>query len=141
MLDADADGFAMLDVLLIPTTLSDTLVSISSDRTAALASHHFPVVANISCNVGKYQRPNLDKRLDWRRLRDHQCRRSFAEELSKCMHQPQDAQDTTWQGSCKQVLSEAARVIAPVEKQPNKPLISNRTLALLDKKREKRNTV
>ena len=48
-----AGSFSMLDLLLVRSGEENDIVSICSDRSGSIASHHFPVVAAVKVEVLK----------------------------------------------------------------------------------------
>ena len=61
-------GFSMLDLLVTPCDFLDQVVSVFSDRSAALASHHFPVVASLQIGIPVRAPREIAIKLDWATL-------------------------------------------------------------------------
>ena len=104
-------GFSMLDILLMPALSANRLVSISSDRTVTIASHHFPVVANIACTTKSARQPSRPAKLDWECLRQPTYREAFTHEVSALIGTAGDVDTSKWSETCAGVLLAAKRVL------------------------------
>ena len=135
-----ATGFSMLDLILVPATSGDELGSTCSDRETAFASHHFPVRATINCNVIPGATPKQIPKLDWAALQDPNRRRQILHEfpLGLLNDEPKANLDDAWSSLCTSVGAACAKHLPLAKRLPNKPWISDATLALLDKRREAR---
>ena len=108
-----ASSFAMLDLLLMPCDCQERLFSIASDRSAAIASHHFPVVADIGVQVPPRARKERVRNIDWASLDDPKYRNPFVAKVAKAVPTCPDTHiGAQWQ-DMKEVILQVANESLP----------------------------
>ena len=131
-------GFSMLDLLVTPCDFLDQVVSICSDRSAALASHHFPVVASLQIGIPLRAPREAAIRLNWAALAQPDVRTEMVHQFLS-LQQPSDSDlNTRWEALRNSSLTACMETIPQRQNVANKPWISERTLSLLDEKRAAR---
>lgn len=88
-------GFAQLDLLLMPADMLDRLVHIQSDRTEALASHHFLLEATLGVNVPKRDVVEQKWRKDRNALRNTSIKESFVHSFEAMLESSAAMESTT----------------------------------------------
>ena len=134
-------NFAQLDYVLVPSEWENAVHQTYSDRTAALASHHFLLRISLDAKVEKTRRAQKTERPDVASLRDKPVAALFAKRFAEKGRALLPTRPDSDAGS-PQVLSEvvqeafgaAAATLPSYRSVPAKPWISSRTLALLDER-------
>ena len=129
--------FTVLDLLL--TEELERVLDIRSDRLAALASHHFPIIATVEVALEANGRPNRKVPLDWAALKVPQVRknmiRDFSESIESCHRLDVNAR---WPVMCA-CMTEAVHKHIPKQKiKANKPWIQEGTLELVEQRLQAR---
>lgn len=142
-----SNNFGQIDFVLVPRRSVDCVQRIYSDRTRALASHHFLVVAEVRLGVPKMPRVAERRRLDEAALRQADVAKHFAQAFDEHMAAsetsaqthiyPQDVNQfcarmaEAFEGAATDVLPSRA-VVA------RRPWISDATLSLIEARNEAR---
>ena len=125
--------FSVLDLLLVQQGRLADVLEAASDRSAILASHHFPVVFTIHVSIPR-AKSYLPASVDWSSLENINFRQRFSQRIARrCMEGPQ-----SWASYCEMVHDLAKSELPVKQKQPNKPWISQATLELLEARRTAR---
>ena len=134
------EGFNVLDLFVMPLRYLHAVCSLKSDRSVGLASHHFPVVANLKLQVPKVATRSVSRRLDWSALQQPTVRRQFVAELTESLKplSPGASLTPCWQHFSEKAWLVAHKVVPEKVKSPNKPWISQATLHLIAQKHEAR---
>ena len=127
-------GFNVMDLLLVPVWGLHKVRSICSDRLAAIASHHFPVVATLDAILERRPaRIRTAGKKEWASLKESRIRQAFVEQVSEKMTSstlPPDA--CRWKG-LGDIIAAASEQHVPIKhKTGNKPWITETTLSLIE---------
>ena len=126
------DRFNVLDRLLIPSHDARRLISPTSDRHAAIASHHFPVtsVLNVQLQAESAKGKKPPKK-NWAALQDSQTRSQLVSDFKGALKQSgEQSINSRWQAMCE-AMQGALELNVPKSKLfRKKPWISDRTLEL-----------
>ena len=135
-----SEGFAMLDLCLVPAGLEVKLLSVSSDRTGTIASHHFPITAVMDAKVPRPGRTHKDKvKKNWAALKNPDVKDCFVKEYVSAMpSHTTESVDERWQNICEAMAKASASYVPPCPKSGNKPWISQATLTLIGHKQKAR---
>ena len=91
-------GFSMLDFLVTPSDFLDQVVSVCSDRSAALASHHFPVVTSLQMGIPVTAPREIAIKLDWAALAQPNVRTDMVHNfLSHQQHSDHNDLNNRWE--------------------------------------------
>ena len=129
------EGFAVLDLCLVPSHLVSSILQTYSDRLASLASHHFPVISIIRVNVHKREVVHKREALDWTQLRVADTRSKFVASLScEITGATNEMHDLTerWLHLSSSMRKAAHGALPNVKRKAKKPWISESTLNLLE---------
>ena len=135
------EGFAVLDLCLVPSHLVSSILQTYSDRLASLASHHFPVISIIRVNVHKREVVHKREALDWTQLRVPDIRSNFLASLScEITGATNEMHDLTerWLHLSSSMRKAAHGALPNVKRKAKKPWISESTLNLLELKQNAR---
>jgi len=150
-------GFSMLDLLLVQSGDELDVMSLASDRSGAIASHHFPVVAAVRVNICTASRPGREPNYNWAALKASCTRDAFLSSLGQACDTfhpgecitgsvaTEDVSSATAAGmdvpiesrwkSMREAITEAASRCIPHEtRKGKKPWIGQGTLALIDER-------
>ena len=133
-------GFNMLDLLLVPLGSITSILELTSDLSAALASHHFPVLARIQCTTPASNQGARKDRIDFNLLKVPDLRKLAVgrfDALQTNDHLDGDV-NTQWQHLCATALASCEEFIPTRKRTANKPWISDSSLELIADKREAR---
>jgi len=134
-----SSGFSMLDFLLLPSESLDQVVSVSSDRSATLASHHFPVTAHLQVEIETSFVQQPSPKIDFTALAQPHVRKAVVQEfLTKQQHAENNDLDISWKTMCTNSLDACRAALPEKTRTANKPWISDRTLQLIEQKRTAR---
>jgi exonuclease III len=123
--EATHNGFAILDLLLVPSQWLPGVSSYGSDRNFSFASHHFPVTFSSAIEL-QQSRVRPEPKLDWGALADVKARTEFAKRVTDACGDGTDV--PTWEHCCKNVQDVAKELLPPTTAAPRKPWISAATL-------------
>ena len=131
------DKFSMLDLVLVPVSDSHKVLSVISDRSAAIASHHFPVTAVLEVAIERVsQRKNRRHSLNWLALQHSDTKRKIVQDFVQRLETNVDSSiDDRWGAICDtahKVVQECATSLHLEPRSANKAWISIETLALID---------
>ena len=133
--------FSMLDLLLVRAGGEDDIISVCSDRSKAIASHHFPVAAVVRVEVPKRSHAHAGpSHKQWEDLKLPHVRDRFLELAQPLMSATRGSSiDSTW-ASIRDAVAIAADASVPnVGRRKIKPCISFCTFSLIDDKNGARN--
>ena len=132
--------FAQIDFMLVPRSFANVVTHSYSTRNFSLASHHFPVITELSLKVAKAETiGSSPKRLDYKSLRNEETaaefvrevRSNFPHELCRDLHSNVSAAC----GEMVSCLSEAAtRTLPTALHHAQYPWISAHTVSLIDER-------
>ena len=126
-------NFSMLDLLLVRAGDESDVVSIVSDRSGAIASHHFPVVAAVRVDVIKRQRHVKPPKRHWAALKVPSIRDKFLDVVVPLMSPGIEIPiDSQWESMREAIKTSAESCIPKEPKQGIKPWIGFRTLSLIE---------
>jgi len=135
-------GFSTLDFALVPQNTIGQVLSLSSDRLATIASHHFPVTAVLGVATDKKQLGNSCRRTNWAALQNVPVR----DEFLKCFRDSPTIVDTgpciedRWTNLSKTLLNAADKCVPNMPFQRKTPWITESTLELIRQRRAARCT-
>jgi len=125
-------GFAVLDLLLVPQAWLENVRDICSDRYAALASHHFLLYSTLDITITPPLQTRTHSNTDWGALQDSATRQTFLQELGSL--------PDSWGAACSKVAQVAEATLPKRPKPPNKPWITTATLELVASRQRARAT-
>jgi len=133
-------GFSVLDLALVPVEWLEKVRSITSNRFAALASHHFLMRSVLDIKLVKPLALPKQPRLDWSALGQSSIRTAFVNDVVDKLPPLNEGslQSSAWSTACDGMRQAAEANLPSLPKQPNKPWISQDTLDLVDSKRSAR---
>ena len=130
-----ASTHTVLDVLLTPADFLSEVSGLWSDRLAAIASHHFPIIAIVSAQLSRSQAKKRKPRHDFSYLEPamFKCVTKSSEEFhgepDVAMRTPIDAQ---WNCMRQNLLDVVSASIPVTRRVKSKPWISQATLDLIE---------
>ena len=128
-------GFSMLDLLLVQSGEELDVMSLTSDRSGAIASHHFPVIAAVRVNICTASQPGRELKRDWASLKIPYTRNAFLEGISSATASSMDApMDSHWKSMREAITGAASKCIPYETRKGKKPWIGSGTLALIDER-------
>ena len=134
--------FNVLDLLLMPSDDADRLISIVSDRSAAIASHHFPVVSVLQVQLQRTDAQTSVRRIvDLEALQNDRVREQLVRDFKRTMATRTNTSiDSRWQSMCDAMRIAMSDNLPKLQLPKKRPWISERTLALVAQKCGARST-
>ena len=133
---ADPKNFGQIYFALISQAWSHKLLDVTSDRTRALASHHFILHASLDLQVDKQRKRQKQPRMNFAALREESIAESFRETFHSEMASFGFAEDlNAYSNNVGMAMRAAATSTIPtIPLQPHKPWIAARTLDLIQRR-------
>ena len=130
------DKFAQLDLLLVPQWFLPRVVRVGSDRSAALASQHFLVEAELDFDMCAGPQRRREPRPERTALKHPEIRRAFVHafhaRLVDEMGEPSGASIDSYSEAINCSFASAGKAVLPVSPmQPRRPWIRQATLDLI----------
>lgn len=125
--------------MLVPTVSSHKVISVYTDRSVAIASHHFPVVAVLEFALSRNARSKTSKpNANLTALKDPSVKSKVVNDFVERVTAPMETTiDDRWQAMCRS-MQKAVQDHVPkssmTARAPSKVWISAETLALIDER-------
>ena len=136
------EKFNVLDFVLCPAVDAHKVLKVNSDRFGCIASHHFPVIALLDVGFEHSTEAKKKEKLQWETLQDTSVHAAFVDCFAQCAG---DADGPTAEGindtwhALRNAFNVAADTCIPKAKATRqKPWISDRTLTLIQRRRQAR---
>ncbi len=134
--------FAQLDLLLAPVSDINGVIHIETNRSMALASHHYLILVELQVEIDKRNQPcHMQDHFDVHALNDPRLASEFSASMTTCMAKLRDnnanhvSNIENMQSQFRDAYATACKHVLPVIKaRPKQKWISSSTLKLIDQR-------